>query len=90
MIDMLLAVFGISLVAIILWHALPFLLLIGALALVAWIAGGVINTIGHHSHVAAAKRAALASRADRQHQKIMSGDVIGGTYGDYLPPKGLR
>lgn len=32
----------------------------------------------------------LAYRADRQHWQIMSGDVIPGTYGEYLPPKSLR
>lgn len=90
MIDMLIAVFGLSLIAIIIWHALPILLLIVAVALIAWLVGGLLNIAGHHSHIKAAKRKALIARADRQHHKIMSGDLIGGTYGEYLPPNGLR
>lgn len=30
-------------------------------------------------------RAALAARADQQHQQIMQGDLYGGTYGRYPP-----
>lgn len=34
--------------------------------------------------------AQIARRADKQHKKIMTGDDAGGTYGDFMPPKGLR
>ena len=36
------------------------------------------------------KRQALIARADHQHRLIMAGDDIGGVYGEYLPPRGLR
>lgn len=40
-----------------------------------------------------AHRATVTSvikRADEQHSLILSGDEIGGTYGNYLPPPDLR
>lgn len=33
---------------------------------------------------------AVIARADEQHRQMMTGDETAGTYGEYLPPTGLR
>ena len=67
--------------------------LIGAVAgavLIAWMLRNGILWADEASAAAKQKRQALAERADTQHQQIMRGDVIAGTYGDYLPPPEMR
>lgn len=86
---MLWLVIGVPILAAIqvLWPALLFLAIL-------WIAlkliKGAFNVQQHNNHVAAAQRRALIARADRQHSLMMSGDIVEGTYGEYLPPEGLR
>lgn len=90
MTDAILFTFAVSLVLIALWYMLPFLIGIGVLAAIFWAAGKGLDGWLSRRHSTAAAHKAVAARADTQHNKIMSGDLIGGVYGEYLPPAGLR
>lgn len=68
----------------------PAILFFAVLWLTLKILQGAYNWHQHNAHIAAAQRRALITRADQQHTMMMRGDTLGGTYGDYLPPPGLR
>lgn len=68
----------------------PILLGIIGLAIAGMIVAAVINTVSARFDAARQERTEIVARADRQHRKIMEGDWIAGTYGDYLPPEELR
>lgn len=85
MIDMLLTVFGLSLVAIIIWHALPILAVMAGVAVVAWILLRIVNSIEARWEKRKKDRSDLINRAERQHQQLMDGDENGGVYGEYPP-----
>lgn len=68
----------------------PIFLLVAVVAFIGWCIGKAIEHIDGQASAARKSRDELVSRADRQHAQIMSGDEIGGTYGIYQPPRGLR
>lgn len=72
------------------YAALGPLLVIAAFAAVVWVAARIAKAYGLSLQLRRDRIAAVVARADRQHQQIMSGDEIAGTYGDYLPPPELR
>lgn len=90
MIDAILFTFAVSLVLIALWYMLPFLIGIAVLAALFWAAGKATDVWLSRRQSSSAARNAIAARADRQHSQILSGDLVGGVYGEYLPPTGLR
>lgn len=55
-----------------------------------WSARKLEDTAVNRYEASRKYRAGLIDRANKQHQQIMQGDEINGTYGQYLPPKGLR
>lgn len=61
-----------------------------AVVALVWVAVKLVNRQAAIRQCRRDELAAIAKRADKQHRKIMAGDDVGGTYGDYLPPKGLR
>lgn len=88
--DLIAGILAITLIWVIVQAIWPVLAVMAAAALLALLVYGIAGFVGHHAHITVARRRAISSRADRQHQLIMSGDTIGGTYGEYLPPAGLR
>lgn len=64
--------------------------LIGAVLLVASAITGIIKAGDTGLQRRRQRESALIARADKQHNQIMSGDEINGTYGEYLPPPELR
>lgn len=72
------------------YAALGPLLVIAAVAAMVWLAVRIARAHGVSLQLRRDRVAAVVARADRQHQQIMSGDQIAGTYGDYLPPPELR
>lgn len=82
-------VFGTFILAVFV-YAWPIFVLIGAVCIVGWIAKNCLESIDRNRCMEQDRNAALVARADQQHQQIMSGDEIGGTYGIYQPPVGLR
>ena len=67
------------------------ILVIGAVILVALVLLRLIyDTYSSRKTAIRRNNQALIDRADHQHRLIMAGDDIGGVYGEYLPPRGLR
>lgn len=82
---MIICVTAVVLIVSILQAIWPFLLAAILAAVAGWVG---VNLHDSHRTSATATRqrqAAIAARADRQHNMIMSGDFHGGTYGDYPP-----
>lgn len=50
-----------------------------------WLIGRTIDAIQASIRRTNEDRAAIAARADHQHNLILSGDEDGGTYGTYIP-----
>lgn len=71
-------------------YAWPILLLIAGVCVFGWLAGKCIQSIEDGIARNRETQNAIVARADHQHAQIMSGDEIGGTYGIYQPPVGLR
>lgn len=68
----------------------PVLLIIGIVWVGVKIAGSISESNTIDRQYRKDREADLIGRADKQHHAIISGDLVTGTYGDYLPPKGLR
>lgn len=70
-----------------LWPLLPIIAAAAALALLLrnWDDRQYQNTIRRRQELRD-----LIARADAQHKNILDGNIQQGTYGQYLPPKGLR
>lgn len=85
MIGLLLAVFATSLLLIILWYSLPFLIIVTAIGaaiyVVKWIFANNLEMIRENAE----NDRQIVARADRQHQQIMEGDEDAGTYGQFKP-----
>ena len=85
MINLILAVFATSLLLIILWYALPFLLIVTAIGaaiyVVKWIFANNLEMIRENAE----NDRLIVARADRQHQQIMEGNEDAGTYGQFKP-----
>lgn len=69
------------------WQLILFLV---AVAFGLWALSKAVKAIVRGLGRSRRERQAIIGRAERQHQLIMSGDDVGGTYGDYLPPESLR
>lgn len=65
-------------------------LFLAAVALVLWALSKAVKAAVKSLRRRRGEKQAIITRAERQHQLIMSGDDVGGTYGDYLPPPSLR
>lgn len=74
----------------VLTYAWPVLLAAGILWIMFKIVGGIHESQRIDREFRRDTHKALIDRADRQHHAIMSGDLVTGTYGEHLPPQGLR
>jgi len=85
MINLILATFAVSILLIILWYALPFLIIVTAISVaiyvVKWLFANNLEAIRENAE----SDRLIVVRADRQHQQIMDGDDAAGTYGQYKP-----
>ena len=88
--DLIVWLFFGSLIGMIVIYAWPVLLAFLVLAGVGKLIGYMLESREIDRKFRHDNRSALMARADRQHRQVMSGDVVSGTYGDYLPPPGLR
>ena len=85
MIGLLLAVFATSLLLIILWYALPFLIIVTAISVTIYVVKRIFANNLESIREAAETDRLIVARADRQHQQIMEGDEDAGTYGQFKP-----
>lgn len=81
-------------ICFLLWNLIqamwPIILTAAAFTAALYTIRGARNYLNHNNVVLRGKEAALAARADQQHNQIIAGKWVAGTYGNYLPPKGLR
>lgn len=79
-----------GLIGMIVLYGWPIFVAVAGLSAGIWmmhrIAAGIRADLDRHR----AEITAVIKRADRQHNQIIAGDEIGGTYGQYLPPQSLR
>jgi len=85
MINLILATFATSILLIILWYALPFLLIVTAISVAIYLVKRIFANNLELIREAADNDRQTAARADRQHQQIMEGDEDAGTYGQFTP-----
>lgn len=68
----------------------PILLAVAAVAAIYFTARAIDNRLNNAAARERRRQKEIAERADRQHRQMMSGQWVEGTYGDHMPPKGLR
>lgn len=85
MINLILAVFATSLLLIILWYALPFLIIVTAISITIYVVKRMFANNLESIREAAENDRLISVRADRQHQQIIEGNEDAGTYGDFRP-----
>lgn len=85
MINLILAVFATSLILIILWYALPFLIIVTAISVTIYVVKRMFANNLESIREAAENDRLISVRADRQHQQIIEGNEDAGTYGDFRP-----
>ena len=85
MINLILATFATSILLIILWYALPFLLIVTAISVAIYLVKRIFANNLELIREAADNDRQTAARADQQHQQIMEGDEDAGTYGQFTP-----
>lgn len=77
-----------------LFYAWPLFIIFAVLAAVVYgvnnLAVGVLEFLDYRIMSGVSYRRGMAARADEQHRQIMEGDVVRGTYGQFMPPEGLR
>lgn len=83
-------IFFFAIICVLLQAVWPYLLAVVVLFIAGLVLLGVIDTNQNRLYAEQQAQRDLIARADQQHQQIMEGDEIGGTYGEYLPPDGLR
>lgn len=69
---------------------LPLAAIAFAIWAVIWGAATIVLKVTTRINDGYDKHQQIAARADAQHRKLMAGDDVAGTYGDYLPPKEFR
>lgn len=71
-----------------LWQViLPLAGIAFAIYAVIWGAATIVLKVTTRINDGYDKHQEIAARADAQHRKLMAGDDVAGTYGDYLPAK---
>jgi hypothetical protein len=85
MINLILATFAVSILLIILWYALPFLIIVAVISVAVYLVKWIFSNNLAGIREAAENDRLIVARADRQHQQIMEGDEDAGTYGKFPP-----
>lgn len=80
----------VTIAAVVVSNLLPAILILILLAVVVTAVGIGVETLKEAIAYRRSETEMVIHRANRQHRQIVSGDLIGGTYGEYLPPAGLR
>jgi hypothetical protein len=80
----------VGLTGVVLTAIAPFLTFLIIAAGITWVLIETVKAIDKQRNAKLMQKIGTINRAHKQHNQIVSGNIEAGTYGNYLPPQGLR